>query len=116
MLRYISDLLNDLTAVCIPGRIVQTTTLSNCCWNGLSGLHVKDCLSQYAEYAGNTRVSFLFREILGLEDVQYGTYLQELIYLQKRIPARLISFEHICAIYAELLVTCTTGEAWEVVR
>ncbi|QGA16253.1 hypothetical protein EYB26_003920 [Talaromyces marneffei] len=112
----ISEILDDddLTAVCIPARTIQTTTLRTCLWNGLPGLHVRDCLSQYAEYAGNTRVSFLFQEILKLEDAGYWTYLDELTHLQKRIPARQMNFESICAIYAELLVT--TGEAWEDVR
>lgn len=116
MLKYPSEILDDLTAVCIPARTVQTTTLSDCVWNGLSCLHVKDCLSQYTEYAGNTRVSFLFREILDLEDANYRTYIDELTYLQKRILAGQLNFDNLRAIYAELLVTAREEEDWEFIR
>lgn len=109
-------MLDDMTAVCIPARTVQTTTLSNCVWNGLSCLHVKDCLSQYTEYTGNTRVSYLFRDILYLEDADYWTYIDELTYLQKHLLAGQSSFDNLRAIYAEFLVTAKEEEDWESIR
>lgn len=109
-------MLDDMTAVCIPARTVQITTLSNCVWNGLSCLHVKDCLSQYTEYTGNTRVSYLFREILNLQDADHWTYIDELIYLQKKSLAGQSSFDNLRATYAELLVTAKEEEDWKFIR
>ncbi|KAH8702222.1 hypothetical protein BGW36DRAFT_289384 [Talaromyces proteolyticus] len=112
----ISEILDELSAVCIPRRIVQTTTLENCVWNGLPSLHVKDCLSQYAEYAENARVRFLFQDILDLRDADCRTYLDELKYLQRTTPAGQLSFDNICAIYAEFLTATENDEDWEFVR
>lgn len=119
-------MLNDLKAVCLPTSSVHHTTLDKCIWTGLSGLHVTHCLSQYAEYAGNSRVSFLFRDILKLGDATYQTYLQELTYLRKQkfvrskffkhVSVTHTNFKHVCAVYAELLITCTTGEASGAIR
>lgn len=109
-------MLDDMTAVCIPARTVQITTLSNCVWNGLSCLHVRDCLSQYTEYTGNTRVSYLFREILHLQDADHWTYIDELIYLQKKSLAGQSSFDNLRATYAELLVTAKEEEDWKLIR
>lgn len=115
-------MLNDLKAVCLPNFFVDHTTLDKCLWTGLSGLRVTHCLSQYAEYAGNSRVSFVFRDILKLGDATYQTYLQELTHLRKYVPCTpinfgpVINFKHVCAVYAELLITCTTWEASGAIR
>lgn len=111
-----SDILNSLSAVCIPKRTVQTTALSNCVWNGLPYLHVKDCLSQYTEYSGNPNVRYLFQDILALGDADCRTYIDELKYLQRPTSAGQLSFDNLCAIYAKLLTTTQANEDWEFVQ
>ncbi|KAF3407649.1 hypothetical protein DPV78_001639 [Talaromyces pinophilus] len=110
-----SEILDDLSAVCIPTESIQTTALSRCVWDGLPCLQVKNCLSQYPEYTSNTRVSYLFREILALRDADWETYLDELIYLQEHKSADQLFFEDLHAIYSELQVVTQDENNWETV-
>jgi hypothetical protein len=71
-----------------------------------------DCLSQYPEYAENSRVSYLFREILSLGDADWKTYLDELICLQEDTSGDDLSFDNLHAIYAELLLVTQDENNW----
>lgn len=94
---------------------MKVTALRSCIWNGLPFLRIKDPLVSYPEYRENARVKYLFRDILGLEDANHMTYVEELKSLRRRTTSIQPTFDEICEIYAEIANIANTDEDREFV-
>ncbi|KAF7593757.1 hypothetical protein BBP40_010933 [Aspergillus hancockii] len=92
--------------------IAKLVYLSMCLWDGPPGLRTSYVLSSYDEYANNHKMKYLFKDMLGIGDAHWKTYIQELAYLK----AGETNSDVVETLYKAILHDVEDEDTWKAIR